>query len=323
MKTRNKFLLIIPALLFTLLLALAGCEFGNGENGGNREPGTRGSVTFIGLPSGTVISMLEVSREPNIQWTAAGQGISVNRPVSDIWRHNQIGSGLQPVGNVVAIRTAEYERINGVWIERGDENWWRDFLHTGAASIYMQMNITGLGWIAIGLNNVLFNNGHAVFDITTALIPPFTLPPTEGRLTLTDAEEFNGKWAFVLGTATGGDNITPVGTIYGIGGAESLTALKGFQISNGKAEIPLYYLSINPVSTNFAAYTRSETPFTLVVYIMNNETTNFADLITTGGFAGAAYIVYMNVETMNSGIAFSNGRATVSIDHPNATIWRP
>ena len=288
----------MPALV--IIFFMAGCSMG--EDGPGNPP-LEGSITFTNLPPGYSLFSCDVSSNPTPQWSYNSGGAVT--PEYDAWYPSIIGRGWMNGGNM-SIAYTKYVKLNGVWVTDNSSS---DFDFTGPCGVYLTLYLPGGNYMAfnLGLDNVQFTKGRAEIDLGSINL----LPPTDGLFTLTGAEEYNGKYAFLVGAAD-----TSI-IIYGFREINSFTMWKGFPISDGRAEIPLYFLT-GAGDTNFKAYDRTEIPQTLIVYIIDKEGIDYSNPETA--WKGATSIAYMNTSTFNSGVQFTGGIGTASVSDENATI---
>jgi hypothetical protein len=127
-------------------------------------------------------------------------------------------------------------------------------------------------------------------------------PSREGKITVTNLpDNFNGKYAFATGLA-GGKVLTG---LTDISGYPSNISFKLVEISNNRAEIPLYTPNIeaSSYSTSYKAYYGNDSVTTLSIYILNEgslKESNVQSLIMSN----------LGHKTVSSGY-FSNGNISV------------
>jgi hypothetical protein len=169
------------------------------------------------------------------------------------------------------------------------------FTHTGKASVWVLFGTDTDDKLCLGYNNIQFNNGHAFINYAAS---SFVLPQTDGLFTLTDAEDLNGKHAFLFGMLQDGSAV-----LYGFKDATSVTAVKGIPIVGGEAKIPVYSLSTEPGTIQYSGYSGSDPIPALVIAIQQSENWDW-----TGGlpanYAGLAY----------TSVTFSDGKASAAYD---------
>jgi len=173
---KQRVLATLAVLGLVFGLGLSGCggddgDGGNGGNGGNNgggyEPPKEGLVTFTNVPTGYVISQVQVSSTPVVSWVE-GYNKNVSQPADNVWKPTVIGEGRKKEFNTATIQGASYKSENGVWTYQSSQI---DFNFTGTGSVYANFNIAqGIsGPNSFGINNVAFSDGQAVIDFATVL----------------------------------------------------------------------------------------------------------------------------------------------------------
>ena len=324
-----KKLLVYAGILLSLLaLIFTGCGlidlFGSGSDDGEV---TTGEIVFYNLPYGYVVSQCHVSKNPNPQWqwtswVSTPPTIMVSRPNSDDWNPSLIGGGyMDEEFNKLVIRPGKMKVFGNH--SNFEYNWEKDFTFSGQGSVWVQFHtrpdIENIRIYSMGFSNVSFKNGKATIDWSTINAYPPSLPPTNGRFTITGLDEkFNGKYVMLYGSRFNYVSTTSYEYIFGIKEASSATNYKGALISNGSVQIPLYRLTQQ--SLFFQAFSEYYTPFSLVVYIMDNEVIDYSN--PTTAFQGATIITFTdgNMPPNNSGIQFSDGVGSISLPNDNVII---
>jgi hypothetical protein len=281
MKNLSKFFgIAVLALAFTL--ACTGCA--NETNGNGNNTNGRLTITGLGAYAGNyVFGMTEGSSD----YLIAG----------DMDPETQSGIGCMiSSGGSVTLKVWKSSNSGFVDYKGNDKN---------VPLTLRIMNSPELGagnYVANISVNVDFTNGIG------SLAYAFSLPQTTGLFTLTDLGSYNGKYAFLLGA---GNQNGPF--IYGFKDLSPDGSWKGFRIENSKAEIPLYYLN-DAGDTQFKAFGQNGVPLTLQVFITGSEIVNYTN---QNSFKGATLVTFMDstsYSTPCSGIQFSNGKATESIN---------
>jgi len=185
-------------------------------------------------------------------------------------------------------------------------------------NFYTVINGTGNGWNFTGtcrirldistLDNVFHSSSGYLDDVqfisgqaTISWVSfGFTLPPTDGVFTLTEAGEFNNKYAILVGA------IDTNYAIYGFGDATSATALKGFKIENGEVAIPVW--RINIPNEQFESYNGNDAILALIIIILDTE--EFDQLHYAVNTTSYKTITYM---TGYNPVTFSSGKATRTV----------
>jgi len=309
-------------LVILLAFSFIGCD--DGENNGDTQY-QNGKITFINIPQGYKLNLgmgndsIQVSNNPTFIWQASRYGPvhpRYNQEEAAKWYPSVIGNAVS--GGVVVLETniVDIRCVKYYQDESDYYGWWfnsvnQSFNYTGSYSVYVHFQLPVEGYFSLGLNNVPFNNGQATIDVSSYISQ---LPNTDGLFTLNELEEHNGKYAFLVGMMGQSGPI-----LYGIKDLNTDGSWKGFQISNNKAEIPIF--SLNTGDTQFRNFNQSGKAYTIVVYITNNETINYTNVTTA--FSGATAVTFLdttNIQNINSGIQFASGKATASINDSNATV---
>jgi len=142
-------------------------------------------------------------------------------------------------------------------------------------------------------------------------------PLTDGLFTLTGLDDYNGKYAFLVGNRT-----TYTSFIYGFKerngtGASALYTWICVPISNNKAEIPLFAFS----GINYSNYNYTETPMMINVYIKDSETVNYTN--SAAAIQGATAITFRKLNAsyqFTSGIQFTNGKGTADLSDADDVV---
>ncbi|MDR0497723.1 MAG: hypothetical protein LBH42_08925 [Treponema sp.] len=128
------------------------------------------------------------------------------------------------------------------------------------------------------------------------------LPRTSGEFQLTDASEYNGKYAILVGMP-----VDAVNVLYGFKEGVYPDALKGVRIQNGQAKFPLYKADIESSKPELVAYSGNDTIMSVVILLMDTElfdSSAFSASNMMGMLSYDGFLMYMNVK-------FSGGKATM------------
>ena len=265
-------------ILLTFIFTFSACSTDNDD------PKIPGLVTVINLPDEYSIEHCSVNENPNYtDWLPNGSGVRPNTT----WDETVIGIGAM---NGVKTRTT---------IEISSPSW--NFTNTGSYTLFIAFYKEG-DIYGYGINQVWFSSGKATVNFATF---SFTLPDTNGKLTFTNASEFNNKYAIVFGSY--GSTPTQSNAIYGFNNATSISDFKGFKIENGDVTIPLYQITYG--DNKFTAFDYSGEASQLVIIILETEDfdyIDFADVFPNPSQTKYKCLLYMSLVYGNA-IMFSNG----------------
>ena len=251
---------------------------------------TMGKLTVIGLPENLFISFCSV--EPvsggdyigrNQQNTpGSGTGVEHGRDFLVLEKY-RLFSFVSESGNTLIDSEPTFETWN----------------YTGPCNVVLQFKTiddsTASGYFTIP--NVNFENGVGTVSWDTF---SFTLPPTDGEFTLTEASAYNNKYAILVGA------INENSAIYGFNDATSASAFKGFKIENGEVKIPVWKLNI--ASAQFESYNGNDAILALIIIILDTE--EFDTLHYTANSTTYKTITYM---TGYNPVTFSSGKASRTV----------
>jgi hypothetical protein len=135
-----------------------------------------------------------------------------------------------------------------------------------------------------------------------------TFPTAKGKITINGLSSFNGKYVYGTGLA-GAKALVGVTDITGYGSVDA--AYKLVKISNGKAEVPLYYVNTGATSyaNPYVAYDGNDSvsatsPFSLIIL-------DDADGVLKLSEAVSVIASPLGAKNITSG-TFSNGNLTVT-----------
>ena len=264
------------------------CDDGEGETEATI---TMGKITVIGLPEDLFISFCSV------QPVSGGDFIGRNQ-------QNTLGSDTNFFGHGRDFLFLEKYRLFSFVSESGNtlidsEPTFETWNYTGLCNVRLTFKTiddsTVSGYFTIP--NVNFENGvgTVIWDTFS-----FTLPPTDGEFTLTEASEFNNKYAILVGA------IDTNYAIYGFGDASSATAFKGYKIENGEVDIPVWRLNIP--NAQFESYNGNDEILVLIIIILDTE--EFDHLHYAANSTSYKTITYM---TGYNPVTFSSGKAARTV----------
>jgi hypothetical protein len=196
--------LLCATALMAIVFAVISCGEGGGGGDDYVEP-EYGLITFINVPTGYVVSHVEVSSNPTITWKSDSAG-NVYRPNDNVWYSTVIGEGNKRDFNTAQIAPCFYENQNGIWGMIGQHD--RSFNHTGMCSVFAYFQ-TASGVSAFGINNVEFSGGKATIDFTLLLAPNLLNEIDEDLIGTWDPKDASG---YLTITVRMDDGITWGGT---------------------------------------------------------------------------------------------------------------
>jgi hypothetical protein len=100
-----------------------------------------------------------------------------------------------------------------------------------------------------------------------------SLPSTDGRFTLTGLESHNGKYAFIREKSSSSGNF-----LFGMSDVVGTSTIKGVEITDGEAEIPLYLYDSS--DGTLSAFEENDIFASITVYISSQEEFPEADIVT-------------------------------------------
>ncbi|MDR1899158.1 MAG: hypothetical protein LBQ55_04030 [Treponema sp.] len=279
----------IIAVAAIIGIALAGCDNGSTTTTGNP---VIGRLTITNLPAGmkTYTGVIRVCSLASVDWNYQNGNATIAD--SATWNAYEVGApaagynGIQDGDNYFEIRKSGTP---------GSPGYNPNFNYSGICSVSFGLineNLQSDNYKFYGVNNVPFINGKATLNYASF---SFTLPATEGEFKLTGADAYNDQYAIVFGAVSGK-------ALYGFDGAVSVTALRGFKIEGGTAQIPIRSLTAG--DTYFQSYSGTESVTALVVVIMNTEDFDYTHYT-------ANHMSYHGVTYTN--VLFTSGKAEKTV----------
>jgi hypothetical protein len=278
-----------------------------------------GSITFTKLPSNFEVGVFEVSTNPAVQWFPSNGGLL--HPDTDAYhssvigrggRMNYSGGGRDPYNKATIVGDG-YTKVDDTWSYTNAGN---DFTFSGNASVWGIFRRIDedppKDMLYIGFNSVQFNGGHAVIDYTSASL---TLPETEGLFKLTGIPNTpNNKYAILFGTF--GTTV-----LYGIKGATPTGIFKGFPITDGAAEIPVFELDTTNNTMQFSSFDGTETAQSVYIIIQDKEDFDFLEFSKdlTEWAKNPVPANYPLPGLQYTNVQFTNGKTTDPIDYTDGT----
>jgi hypothetical protein len=140
-----------------------------------------------------------------------------------------------------------------------------------------------------------------------------TLAGAKGKLTLTGFNEFNGKYVYSALVTTSGKYLIGTNAVMELTGAEFVMSM--VQISGGKAEVPLYYITTSAGTTIadiYVPYEGSETFTAVGIMIINDADGKFTNSDAASMATNYAGMISSNPSNTSFTPSTVNGSITIS-----------